>query len=186
MIVKYKLLCYHRSNLWKRQLGQLTKSCGPISTTHPHPLQKSQFQLMHDGSTYFPVVAVSPAERSYNLGRIAIKPVFGVSEKARFKPVSSATGTSLKIEISSIASLHMIHSTTRITKALGSDCADAQAGLRLCCSQTPEDRFFSFRGPFIKQQGIEMEKWYQVNTCKSLCQLQFSICTIYQIISCIL
>ena len=22
-----------------------------------------------------------------------------------------------------------------------SDCADGQAGLRLCCSQTPEDRF---------------------------------------------
>ena len=149
-------LCYHYSNLWKRQLGQLTKSCGLISTTHPHPLQKSQFQLMHDGSTYFPVVAVSPAERSYDLGRVAIKPVFGVSEKASFKPVSSATGTSLKIEISSIASLHMIHSTTRITKALGSDCADAQAGLRLCCSQTPEDRFSRFEAHLLSNRE---SKW---------------------------
>ena len=31
------------------------------------------------------------------------KPVFGVSDKARFKPVSSATETSKKIDISSVA-----------------------------------------------------------------------------------
>ena len=36
------------------------------------------------------------------------KPVFGVSVKASFKPVSSATETSQKIEISTVASLHMV------------------------------------------------------------------------------
>ena len=45
-------------------------------------------------------------------------PVFGVSDKANFKPVSSATKTSFKIEISHVTSLHMILSKKRITKAL--------------------------------------------------------------------
>ena len=35
-----------------------------------------------------------------------------------------------------------------------SDCADAQAGLRLCCSQTPEDRFSCFAAQLVcVQQG---------------------------------
>ena len=38
--------------------------------------------------------------------------------QGQFKPVSSATGTSYKIEISSVASLHMILSKNQITKAL--------------------------------------------------------------------
>ena len=33
-------------------------------------------------------------ETKINLGHVATKPVFGVSEKASFKPVSSATETS--------------------------------------------------------------------------------------------
>ena len=41
------------------------------------------------------------------LGIDAKKPVFGVSEKARLKQVSSATETSQKIEISPVARLHM-------------------------------------------------------------------------------
>ena len=60
-------------------------------------------------------------------------------DKECFKPVSSAKETSLKIEISPAASLHMILSKKQ-KKRRWSDCADAQAGLRLCCSQTPEDR----------------------------------------------
>ena len=39
------------------------------------------------------------------MGLVATKPVFGVSDKARLKPVSSATDTSYKIEISLVASL---------------------------------------------------------------------------------
>ena len=52
------------------------------------------------------------------LGLAARKPVFGVSGKARLKPVSSTTETSQKIEISPVASLHIILSKKRITKAL--------------------------------------------------------------------
>ena len=54
----------------------------------------------------------------HDIGLVATKPVFGVSDKASFKPVSSATGTSQKIEILPVASLHMILSTKRITKGL--------------------------------------------------------------------
>ena len=52
------------------------------------------------------------------MGPVARKPVFRVSDKESFKPVSSATETSLKIEISPAASLHMILSKKRITKVL--------------------------------------------------------------------
>ena len=48
---------------------------------------------------------------------VATKCVFGVSDKARLKPVSSTTETSLKTEISPVASLD-IFSKKRITKAL--------------------------------------------------------------------
>ena len=53
-----------------------------------------------------------------HMGLVATRHVFWVSDKATFKPVSLATGTSQKIEISPVASLHMILSTKRITKAL--------------------------------------------------------------------
>ena len=46
------------------------------------------------------------------------KSVFGVSDKASFKPVSSATETSLNIQISLEASLRNILFKKRITKAL--------------------------------------------------------------------
>ena len=42
------------------------------------------------------------------MGLVATKPVFGVSNKVRFKPVSSATETSYKNEISLVASLGMV------------------------------------------------------------------------------
>ena len=49
---------------------------------------------------------------------VARKPVFRVSAKASFKTVSSATETSQIIEISLVASLHMMLSKKRITKVL--------------------------------------------------------------------
>ena len=49
---------------------------------------------------------------------VAGKPVFGVSDKTSFKPVSLATETIQKIEISLVASLDMILCNKRITKAL--------------------------------------------------------------------
>ena len=52
------------------------------------------------------------------MGHDATKPVFGVSDKVRFKSACSAPETSKKIEISLIARLDLILSNTRITKAL--------------------------------------------------------------------
>ena len=52
------------------------------------------------------------------MGLVARKPGFGVSDKATFKPVSSATESSQKIQISFQASLHMILSKKGITKVL--------------------------------------------------------------------
>ena len=43
-----------------------------------------------------------------HIGFDMTKPVFGVSNKARLKPVSSASEASYKIEISPVASLDMI------------------------------------------------------------------------------
>ena len=60
----------------------------------------------------------TPGKGRYKMGLDATKPVLGVSKKARLKPVSSATDTSLKIEILLVASLNMILSNKRITKAL--------------------------------------------------------------------
>ena len=69
------------------------------------------------------------------MGLEATKPVFGVSDKARLKPVSSATETSKKIEIPPMASLDMILSRKRITKALISlrECAGWSAPLLFVC-----------------------------------------------------
>ena len=64
----------------------------------------------------------------------------GFSKKARLKPVSSAAETSQIIAISLMASLHMVLSKKRITKAL-IRLRNAQAGLRLCCLHTYKDRF---------------------------------------------
>ena len=72
------------------------------------------------------------------MGHVARKPVFGVSVKVSFKLVSSATETIYNVEISPAPILHMQLSKKQVTKALN---ADAQSGQRLCCSQTPKDRF---------------------------------------------
>ena len=76
------------------------------------------------------------------------------SDKARLKPVSSATETSYKIEISLLASLYMIFSNKGITKVL--------IRLRGCPGWSAPVLFaklrrqvFSHRGPFkIKQQAL--------------------------------
>ena len=79
------------------------------------------------------------------MGLVATKPVFGVSDKASFKPVSST--------------LETILSKKRITRRC-SDCADAQAGLRLCCSQTPENRV-SCVGAQIKSTFVfNIQLWF--------------------------
>ena len=77
---------------------------------------------------------------------VARKPVLGVSDKTSFKPVSSATDASQKIEISHVANLHMILFKKRITKAL--------IRLRVCAGWSAPVLFanslrqiFSRRGP---------------------------------------
>ena len=82
------------------------------------------------------------------MGLVARKPLFGVnvSDKVSFKPVSSATETSYKIEISPVLSLHMILSEKRIIKVLISlrACADWSAPVLFA---TPRRQVFSRRGP---------------------------------------
>ena len=53
-----------------------------------------------------------------HLGINRTKPVFGVSDKVRFKLACSATETRWKIELSLVARLDMILSNKQITKAL--------------------------------------------------------------------
>ena len=89
----------------------------------------------------------------------------GGFDKECFKPVSSAKETSLKIEISPAASLHMILSKKQ-KKRRWSDCADAQAGLCLCCSQTPEDRVSRVEA----HMRIFLVKWF-VTLSEIACRL---------------
>ena len=82
------------------------------------------------------------------LGLVATKPVFGVSDKARLqlKSVSSAIETSYKTEISLAASLDMILSKKRMTKALISlhGCAGWSAPLLFAKNRR---QVFSRQGP---------------------------------------
>ena len=71
---------------------------------------------------------------------VATKPVFGISDKARLKPACSELQTSWKSEILLVASLDVIPTNKRITKALIrlSGCAGWSAPLLF---PNPEDRF---------------------------------------------
>ena len=108
---------------------------------------------------------LASTDRRMDAGLIAI---FGPSRdktclqgfrQASFKPVSSATGTSQKIEISPVPSLHVILSTKRITKALIRlrGCAGWSAPVLFA---NPRRQVFSRRGPFIPRscivQGIKI------------------------------
>ena len=82
------------------------------------------------------------------MGLIATKPVFGVSDKVRFKPACSATETSYKIEVSLVASLDILLSNKRITKALIRlrGCAGWSAPVLFA---KPRRQVFSRQGPYI-------------------------------------
>ena len=75
-------------------------------------------------------------------------PAFGVSDKARLKPVSLATETSYKIEISLVASPDMIFSIEWKTHAW-SDCADARTGLHILLFTSPKNRFSPVEAQFV-------------------------------------
>ena len=81
------------------------------------------------------------------MGLVSAKPVFGVSDKVIFKPACSAAETSQKNEISLRASLDMVLSKTRITKAL----------IRLSVPvlfANPRRQVFSRRGPYGNGTGM--------------------------------
>ena len=80
------------------------------------------------------------------MGPDVTKHVFGVSDKMILKPVSSATETSLKIEILPVASLDMILFNKQITKVLIRLRAWAGWSTPLLFAN-PEDRF-SRRDPY--------------------------------------
>ena len=82
-----------------------------------------------------------------HMGLVARKPVFGVSDKASFKPVSSATVTSQNIEIWLVASLDMILSNKRITKALIRLCGRAGWSAPVLFAN-PRRQVFSLQGPY--------------------------------------
>ena len=100
------------------------------------------------------------------MGLYVTKPVFGVCDKASFKPAPQLQRLARKMEISPLASLYMIHSTKVITKALirlrGCTGWSAQAGLPLCYLQTPQDRLssveadMSFSSFFHGKAGVKL------------------------------
>ena len=75
------------------------------------------------------------------------KPVFGLSDKARLKPVPSATETSENSKFSLVARLDMILSNKLMSKALIrlGGCAGWSASLLFA---NPERQVYSRRGPF--------------------------------------
>ena len=102
------------------------------------------------------------------MGCDARKPVFWVSDKVRFKPNCLATEGSKKIEISLIASLYIIFSNKRITKALIilHKCAGWSA---LCCTQTPEDKFSRVEAHIT----VDLEPWVKVQNFQNPELLKF-------------
>ena len=85
----------------------------------------------------------------YNRPRRGETCLFGVSDKARLKPVSSAIETSQKIELSPVASLDMILLKQQTTKVLIS-LSGCQTGLRLCCSHNLKTCFLARRVHIVR------------------------------------
>ena len=107
-------------------------------------VEKSSFLFSFASSTQ----RESPIYKFYKWAIYATKPVFWVSEKVRLTLVCSTTGTSWNIEISLIASLDMILSRKRITKALIRlrGCAGWSAPLLFA---QPDDRFSRLEAQII-------------------------------------
>ena len=76
------------------------------------------------------------------LGLIVTKPVFGVSDNWRRgsnqSPQLQGLARKLKLRLWHVWIWYFLK---REKQRRWSDCADSQAGLRLCCSQITEDRF---------------------------------------------
>ena len=82
--------------------------------------------------------------------------------EVRFKPACSATEASWSVEISNLITRGVVLSRQRTTKVLirlrgcagwcWSDCADAQADLRLCCSHMTFDTFLHDMAPSVQRK----------------------------------
>ena len=149
-----------------RSLSYKTSSCNPLTLN-----LTLTFLLKHIEAEIYPVICVKYFFIGQNihvvlkktsgslaatkcgimlhfyLGLVSRKHVFGVSDEASFKPVSSATEISHIVEISPFANLHMIRFKKRITKALIRlrGCAGWSAPLLFA---NPRRQIFSRRGPF--------------------------------------
>ena len=110
----------------------------------------------------------------YQMDLDAINPVFGVSDKVRFKPACSATKSGLKLEIKLLASLDMIPSKKRITKVL--------IRLRRCCLQTSEDRFSRVVAQIITTHQQSSSYFCQNVSVDTVC-LPKSICACHRVFS---
>ena len=86
-----------------------------------------------------------------HVGLVVRKPVFGISNKASFKPVSSATETSYKIEILPVTRINMALSKKQITKMLIRLRGWAGWSAPVLFSN-PRRQVFSRRGPCDFQQ----------------------------------
>ena len=76
----------------------------------------------------------------YHMSPVTRKPVFGVSDQVRLKPACSAKDVSWSLEILDNGTRDIILST-QWTKRCWSDCVEAQADLRLCCSHMDKTGF---------------------------------------------
>ena len=92
------------------------------------------------------ILVSTKTTNGHDMGLVARKPVFSVSDKVSFKPVFSATETSLKI--SPATSLHIRLTKQRITKALirQNGCTGWSAPVLFA---NPRRRVFSRRGPIM-------------------------------------
>ena len=98
-----------------------------------------------------------------NMGLVARKSVFGVSVKARFKPVSSASETIYKIEISPVASFYIKLSKKRKTKVLIRLRGWASWSAPVLFANSRR-QVFSRRGPYLwTDQTLQefKEIWYR-------------------------
>ena len=90
---------------------------------------------------------VSHDHVSLHMSLVTRKSVFGVFDQVRLKPTCAATEASWRLEISDKETTDIILSRQRTSKVRGcadwcwSDCADAQADLRLCCSHMAKTGF---------------------------------------------
>ena len=105
------------------------------------------------------------------MGLAARKTVCGFSDKARLKPVSSATETSQKVEISLEACLHIILANKPITKAL--------IRLRICAGLSAPLLFATLlrqvllrRSPYMSQLMIF---WYSFHRLAAKFLMHLSI-----------